>query len=184
MTDCRVCEVLFVPARMGQIVCSVRCAQRMPVIARNTIKAAKKMTRAKLAALKPRSKWMAEAQQAFNAWVRARDAWVGCVSCGTMTGKTNAGHYRSVGSCPELRFDPLNVHRQCERCNTYLHGNLIAYRHALIRRVGIDSVNAIEGPHPAQKHTVEELRAIRDLYRAKSKAIERKFEAPPIDGGL
>ena len=171
MTDCRVCAEPFVPARMGQIVCGVRCAQRMPVIARNTIKAAKKTTRAKLAALKPRRKWLAEAQQAFNAWVRARDAWVGCISCGTMTGKTNAGHYRSVGSCPELRFEPLNVHRQCERCNTYLHGNLIAYRHALIRSVGIENVEAIEGPHEAEKYTIDELRAVRDLYRAQTKEL-------------
>lgn len=171
MTDCRVCEVPFVPARMGQLVCSVLCAQRMPVIARNTIKAVKKQTRDKLAALKPRSKWLAEAQQAFNAWVRARDAWSGCISCGAMTGKKNAGHYRSVGACPELRFEPLNAHLQCERCNTYLHGNLIAYRYALIRRVGIEQVEAIEGPHPAQKYTIEDIRAIRDDYRAKFKDL-------------
>lgn len=171
MTDCRVCAVSFVPARMGQIVCGIRCAQRMPVIARNTIKAAKKQTRDKLAALKPRSKWLAEAQQAFNAWVRMRDEFRGCISCGTNNGKMNAGHYRSVGSCPELRFESDNVHKQCERCNTFLHGNLLGYRAGLRGRVNDDRVEWLEGPHPAKKYTIDELRVMRDDYRKKAKEL-------------
>jgi hypothetical protein len=154
---------------MEQVVCSVACAKRVPIIARNTLKAGRKATKDALAKLKPRSKWMQEAQQAFNAWIRYRDRDQGCISCGTHDGKVNAGHYLSTGARPELRFEPLNVHRQCERCNTYLHGNLIAYRVELIRRIGQEIVEALEGPHPPRKFTIPELQAIRDQHRTKVK---------------
>ena len=169
MTTCQVCDAEFDKSRMGQVVCGVKCAQRLPVVNRKAEKAAAKKTRAQLAALKPRKQWLAEAQVAFNAWVRARDVWMGCISCGTMAGKVNAGHYLSVGARPELRFEPLNVNRQCERCNTYLHGNLIAYRHALLRRIGAERVDWLEGPHEAKKHSIDELRQMIGEWRAETR---------------
>ncbi len=173
MTNCSVCAAPFSPQLMGQVVCGVRCAQRTPVIARNTLKAERKETKKRIEAIKPRAKWLAEAQQAFNAWIRLRDEKLGCISCGATTGKMNAGHYLSVGARPELRFDPQNVSKQCERCNTYLHGNLIAYRAELIRRQGQGAVDRLEGHHGPLKLSVDELRAIRDDYRAKTKALTK-----------
>ena len=134
-------------------------------------KAASRAIKARKEAAKPRSKWLEEAQVAFNAWIRARDAGKGCVSCWTHNGKANAGHYLSIGARPELRFEPDNVHLQCERCNTYLHGNLIHYRQELIQRMGIDRVEWLEGPHDPKKYTIDDLREIRDHYRAELKAI-------------
>jgi uncharacterized protein YecT (DUF1311 family) len=166
--DCRVCSKPFEPARPLQSVCSMRCAVRQVKAQKTDLK---RQTKARKEAVKPRSKWLQEAQQAFNAWIRARDACKGCISCGTHVGKANAGHYLSTAARPELRFDELNVHLQCERCNTYLHGNLIAYRQALIERIGLSAVESLEGPHPAQKWTVYELKAIKDEYRARLKEI-------------
>ncbi len=131
----------------------------------------RKETKAKLEAIKPRSKWLKEAEQAFNAWVRARDARLCCISCGTRFGKVNAGHYRSVGACPELRFEPLNVHWQCERCNTHLHGNLIDYRRNLIDKIGMRGVEWLEGPHTPKHYTIEDLKAIKNIYRQKTKEL-------------
>jgi hypothetical protein len=166
-TACRVCDKPFEPSMPLQAVCGLTCARKVPQIAR---KAAKAQDKARREAIKPRSKWLAEAQQAFNAWIRARDAGKGCISCGTHTGKANAGHYLSVGARPELRFTETNAALQCERCNTYLHGNLIAYRIALIERIGLAEVERLEGPHPSAKWSVEQLRAIRDDYRTKEVA--------------
>lgn len=83
----------------------------------------------------------------------------------------NAGHYLSVGARPELRFEPLNVHLQDERCNNYLHGNLIAYRIELINRIGQDAVDKFEGKHPPKKYTIDDLKTIKETYRAKLKAL-------------
>ncbi len=163
--ECSVCHEPYTKFTTTQVVCSVKCAKRVPVLER-------KKDRARREALKTRSDWMKDAQQAFNAWIRARDEHLGCISCDTRDGKVNAGHYLSTGARPELRFDPDNVHRQCERCNTHLHGNLIAYRARLIERRGLGTVERLEGPHAAKKYTVADLRAIRDEYRAKARALK------------
>jgi hypothetical protein len=134
-------------------------------------------TRARRIALKSRRDWMAEAQKAFNAWVRVRDAALPCVSCGRHhEGQYHAGHYLTVGARPELRFTPNNVHKQCSACNTHLHGNLILYRVELVKRIGLAAVEALEGPHEPAKYTVDELRQIRDTYRAKARSLKAQLE--------
>ena len=174
MTACRVCATEFPPQRMGQQVCGVRCAQRLPVVARKADKAQQRRDKAKLDAIKPRSHWLKQAQDAFNAWVRALDvkAGRGCISCGTHNGKMNAGHYRSVGSSPELRFEPKNCHLQCERCNTYLHGNLIEYRAALMKRNKY-AVEWLEGPHEPKHYSTDELRTMAAEWRKQTRELLR-----------
>ena len=165
---CPVCATPYIPARPMQAVCGARCAHRK-------IKQDKADERAQVKTRKEAVKTLpvlkAEAQQAFNAWIRARDAGKGCISCGTHNGKANAGHYLSTGARPELRFNEANVALQCERCNTYLHGNLIAYRINLIERIGSGVVDWLEGPHQPAKWTIDELRAIRDDYRRRLKEM-------------
>jgi hypothetical protein len=175
MTSCRVCSTEFPPNPMLPLarVCSVKCSSKVGRMDRAAfkakVKAEKQADKAKRESLKTRSQWMKEVQQEFNAYVRARDVERGCISCGAMTGKMNGGHYRSVGASPELRFNELNCHKQCERCNTYLHGNLIPYRVELIRRIGLTALEALEGPHAPLKLSVADLKALRNEYRAKLK---------------
>jgi 5-methylcytosine-specific restriction endonuclease McrA len=135
-------------------------------------KAAAKALRERKEAVKPRSQWLREAQTAFNAYIRKRDESMPCISCGRFhDGQWHAGHYLSTGARPELRFDEANVWRQCQPCNTHLHGNLVLYRAELIRRIGLAEVERLEGPHQPCKWTVTELKAIRDEYRAKVRAL-------------
>ena len=104
-------------------------------------------------------------QASFNAWIRFRDEGEPCNSCGRSTGcKINAGHYLSVGSHPELRFNPLNVNLQCEYCNVYKSGNIKEYRPRLIDKIGLELVEWLEGPNDAMKYTCEQLREIRAYY--------------------
>jgi len=174
MTACTICRADFAAANDAHVVCSIACAKRIPAFSRKQAKIERLATRAKLEALEPRSHWLKQAQAAFNGWIRARDAGKGCISCGTQTGKENAGHYRSVGSCPELRFEPANCHLQCERCNTYLHGNLIDYRAQLITRIGTDGVSWLEGPHGPAKHSTELLKGMGAMYRAMARELNNK----------
>jgi hypothetical protein len=169
---CGVCGRLFSRRNTLHRVCSPRCAVK-------SVKAQKSAERQEFKRrkddAKPRSQWLKEAQTAFNAWIRARDAGRGCISCGTHNGKANAGHYLSTAARPELRFHPLNVHLQCERCNTYLHGNLIAYRAALMERIGSAQLEMLEGPHPTSKLTRDDLKAIRDYYRARLRVLQNSL---------
>lgn len=173
----KACSDKFAPVRAMQVACSVGCAIILSKekIRADTEKAAKldrAETKQKLDAIKPRAKWLAEAQAAFNAFIRERDAALPCISCGRFhQGAHDAGHYRSVGAMPSLRFHEDNCHRQCVPCNQHKAGNVIEYRIRLIERIGADRLAFLEGPHAPVKHTIDDAKAIKALYRAKHKAL-------------
>ena len=119
-----------------------------------------------------RSVMTRRAQTAFNAYIRKRDEKEACISCGRHhQGQYHAGHYRSVGSSPENRYNELNVHKQCSACNNHLSGNLIPYRVNLIDKIGLDAVEFIENSSKAKKYTVEELKEIEQEYKRKLKEL-------------
>ncbi|MNJ22752.1 Bacteriophage Lambda NinG protein [compost metagenome] len=179
------CRASFVPKVSFQTWCSPDCAvviargkqekkrKALAAIERREIKVRKEK-------LKTRADHMREAQALFNEFIRLRDAGQPCISCDSLpsdhdliTGsRWDAGHYRSVGACPELRFEPLNVHRQCVKCNRNLSGNAVEYRIRLVQRIGADLVAFLEGPHQVRKYTIEDLKAIKAEYRAKIKQLK------------
>ena len=178
---CRVatCRASFVPSRMGQAVCSPACAmidapRHEPKARKALADIERKDIKVRKEKLKNRADHLKDTQQAFNAWVRARDAALPCVSCGRHHGgQYHAGHYRTVGANPELRFEPLNAWKQCAPCNNHLSGNLINYRISLLQRIGEEKVAWLEGPHEAKKYTVDELKAMTADYRAKTRELKR-----------
>lgn len=182
------CGKPFKPTMTTQKVCSIACALAMSkdskvqkIAAKAITKQARQELQERREKLKTRREHMAEAQTAFNAYIRERDAGLPCISCDSLpsdhdliTGsRWDAGHYRSVGACPELRFEPLNVHRQCVKCNRNLSGNAVEYRIRLVKRIGADRVHWLEGPHKPQRLTIEDLQAIKALYRQKLKDLRR-----------
>jgi hypothetical protein len=170
---CRVCPKTFIPRQPMQVVCGLACARRMPILARKEAKAEKQATRARIDELRPLGYWLKQAQAAFNAWIRERDAHRPCVSCGTTKAAWDAGHYLSTGARPELRFDPANVHKQCVQCNQHKSGNAVLFRLELLRRIGPAEVDRLEGPHEPKRYRVDDLKAIRDHYRAELKALQK-----------
>ena len=181
---CRVCRERFETNYSNRVVCSIKCS--IELVQKNKAKKAakersekrKKLREAK-ERIKTRSDWMKDAQKAFNAWVRERDHVEPCISCGKfvnndglITGsRADAGHYRSVGACPELRFTEENCHLQCVRCNRDLSGNSVAYRIGLIERIGLEKVEWLEGNHPPKKYTIEDLKGICRHYRAEARRL-------------
>tara|TARA_R110002020_G_scaffold65330_7_gene172611 strand:+ start:1296 stop:1829 length:534 start_codon:yes stop_codon:yes gene_type:complete len=123
-------------------------------------------------ALKTLSDHIKELQVIFNQWKRLIDKGNNCISCDKPSKKENAGHYRSAGGNPELRFEPLNVHLQCEYCNTYLHGNLIYYRINLIKKIGLEKVEWLEGYHEPKNYTIDQIKGLKVLYRLKIKNLK------------
>ncbi|MGY2685077.1 recombination protein NinG [Pseudomonas tolaasii] len=189
---CRVvtCGTTFTPARLGQAVCSPACAmidapRHEPKARKALADIERKNIKVRKEKLKTRADHLREAQAAVNEYVRLRDAHLPCISCDStpndndlMTGsRWDAGHYRSVGACPELRFEPLNIHRQCVKCNRNLSGNAVEYRIRLVVRIGAEKVAWLEGLHPACKYTVEEIKAIKAKYRAMTKELKKGLAA-------
>ena len=168
----RTCRAPFVPTQSFQSWCSPECGVQiardkqqkertaLDKIERKAIREAKER-------IKPRAAYMKETQSAFNAWVRERDRDLPCISCGRHhQGKYDSGHYRSVGSNPALRFEPLNCHRQCVPCNQHKSGNAIEYRIGLVARIGAEAVAWLEGPHEPKHYSIDDLKQIRARYLA------------------
>ena len=174
---CRHCRERFLPARPLQSACSAPCAIALATAVRE--KSDRAADRAKREKLKTRSDWVREAQTAFNAFIRARDHGRPCICCGgfgngwSRGGEFDAGHYRSRGAAPHLRFDERNVHAQLKRCNRYASGNVFGYRKGLIERIGQQQVAALECDETPGRWSIEELKAIRDQYRRRAREIAR-----------
>ena len=185
---CKACGEKFAPMfNTAQVVCSPKCAlAHAPANSEKARKAIAQRDRREIKVrkekLKSRADHLREAQAAVNEYVRLRDAHLPCISCDSMpndsdlmTGsRWDAGHYRSVGARPELRFEPLNIHRQCVKCNRNLSGNAVEYRIRLVLRIGADKVAWLEGPHLARKYTVEEIKTIKAEYRAKTRELKKE----------
>ena len=174
------CGISFPPQRLGQAVCSPKCGlaikdvnqerarKSLAQIERREIKVRKEK-------LKSRADHLRETQAVFNEWIRLRDAALPCVSCGrSHEGQWHAGHYRTVGANPELRFNPDNVHKQCAPCNNHKSGDIVNYRINLVKRIGLERVEILEGPHKPQRYTVEDLKTMKADYRALTKELKRE----------
>ncbi len=147
------------------------------------VRAEKRQDREKREAGKSIRKLIAEAQTAFNAFIRTRDAKQPCICCGKPFepqrpgGSMDAGHYMSRGSSCQLRFDEANVHGQRKNCNRPGGTTRASFRAGMIARVGLAEVERLERDDGVHKWTHDELRAIRDQYKAKAKVLKR--EAAP-----
>lgn len=127
--------------------------------------------------VKPRKKLLSETQTAFNWFIRERDFEKPCVSCGRPNDgqhQRHAGHYKTVGSSPALRFDEDNCHAQCSVCNNHLSGNLVEYRKALEVRIGIEAIERLEGPQDPKKPSTEELEGIKKHYNREARLLNKK----------
>jgi hypothetical protein len=118
----------------------------------------------------PLSKQVAKTQRVFNTYIRKRDKDKGCVSCKSPKVE-HASHYFSAGKYPALRFHEDNVHGSCLRCNYFMAGNLIEYRKTLVKRIGNERLELLEGQANRKVHkwSVLELQTIEQEYKQKIK---------------
>lgn len=171
MKKCRICKTEFSPRSTTQILCSHECA--FEYVKQQAQKRVRKEVREAKEKIKSKADWMREAQAAFNKYIRARDSEDPCISCNRYhQGQYHAGHYRSTKAAPELRFDELNVHKQCQPCNTHLSGNIVEYRKNLVEIFGEEKVQWLEGKHEPKHYTIEELKEIKRKYSQLAKGLE------------
>ncbi|MGV8004542.1 recombination protein NinG [Photorhabdus temperata subsp. temperata] len=128
--------------------------------------------KARKLAVKPLSYFRNQAQQAFNAFIRERDKYQPCISCGRFhNGQYHAGHYLTIKAHPELRFDEDNVHKQCAPCNNHLSGNIINYKPCLIEKIGQERFDRLMSHHALQKLKRDDYEQIRDYYKDKLRRL-------------
>lgn len=167
---CKTCKEWFKTEKKYQVVCGkIDCAlehgKNMAIKQREQTKRAFNQ--------KDKSKAREKAQIVFNAFIRERDKDLPCISCGRVNNvKYNAGHFKSAGQNPNLRFNELNVHKQCEYCNQFLSGNLAEYRKNLIIKIGLENVEALERDKSVKKYTLEDYNKIISEYKEKTKALQ------------
>lgn len=188
------CRQWFHPVRDTQTVCGYECASAVGKeqtaksraeaqrVEKKRQREEKKESRDRQAKkrleVKPLSYFAKQAQQAFNEFIRYRDRHQPCISCGRYhDGQYHAGHFRTTGANPELRFNEDNCHRQCAPCNNHLSGNLVAYQPALIAKIGQARFDALMGPHELPKWKRDDYIRIRDEYRAKLKELKQREAA-------
>lgn len=185
MSKCKACKQPYTRTRPMQVVCGHECAislarARSAKKAKADARRDRAETKTKLEAMEGLPALKRKAQAAFNGFIRARDEGMPCISCGkaliagAIGGGYDAGHYRSVGSAPHLRFDPTNCHGQCKHCNQYLAGNHVAYRQGLLERIGLEQLELLEDDQCIRRYTREGLKELAVQYRAMTRELEKQ----------
>ncbi len=174
---CNACKGYYLPYSTLSQACSIPCAQALVKMKRDKKEAriARKELKDGRDRLKTKSEWAIEAGVQFNRYIRALDPYGVCISCQKPPKKRNAGHFRSVGAAAELRYCLINVHLQCEYCNTHLSSNAIEYRINLVKKIGVDGVEWLEGPHRVKKYTIDDYKEIKRGFSEWARELEREL---------
>jgi len=168
---CKNCKEKFEPIRFNQKYClESKCVR---VWVESEKEKVWKKTKAKMKSdLETVQELIKAAQIIFNKYIRLRDKGQNCISCQKKPLKENAGHYYNANNHWNVRFNELNVHLQCEHCNTYLSGNLIEYRKGLINKIGEEQLTLLElEVKKTRKFTKDELKEIIKTYKEKIKQL-------------
>lgn len=167
---CKMCGVIFKPDKGLQRACSYQCA--LTYARKQAWDAETKRRREKGKTL---TEWADDAQEAFNRYVRLRDADLPCVSCGRFhTGQYHAGHYRPRSVASQLRFNLWNVHKQCQPCNTHLSANLALYRKCLLTKIGEEKVMWLEGNQQRADYSVDYLKRLKKVFNKKANRLQKR----------
>ncbi len=187
------CFVRFEPARpyitwhdenCGAVIALAKLEKLKASKAKAKRDADRKSDLARKQKLKTRSDYMREAQTAFNFYIRTRALYYGhvCISSGApitsngVGGGFDAGHYRSIGSAPHLRFNLNNVWGQSKQDNRYGAGASFEYRRGLIMRCGIEVVEALEANDEVRKFDITYLVRIKRIFTKKAKRLIKRME--------
>ena len=172
MPRCKNCKNKFEPVRFNMKYCTESICLRAfsdEIKAKQWQKTKQKMK----AELETVQDIVKAAQMVFNKYIRERDKNELCISCKNIPKKVNAGHFWNANNHWNVRFDEDNVHLQCERCNSFLSGNLIEYRANLITKIGAERFSQLEAKaRVTRKFTKDELKDLIAIYKGKLKDLQ------------
>ena len=173
---CKHCKTKFIPKRFLMKYCceTEECAKAFNEFAK--AKMQKNWNKEKKVIkenLMTKGDWIKICQTHFNTYIRLRDAHLPCISCGVYNCEEfHAGHYIAT-TYQFLRFNELNVHKQCSKCNTHLRGNSIPYRINLIKKIGLKAVEKLENErHLNFELDINGIKELTELYKQKIKDLK------------
>lgn len=178
---CKICKSAYVKRNPWQSLCgSVDCA----IAVANKAKAKREriersVTKQKLEAIKPRAKYMAEAQAIANRYARVRDAKDGCISCdkpANWGGQWHGSHFRSVGAASSVRLNLWNIHKACSICNNHLSGNIADYTPRLIAKIGAERVEWLRAQNQLVKHDIDYLKKYKRVIGKRLNRMIKRLE--------
>lgn len=174
-------------------------SEKLKLKARQTVAKKEKTVRSELRArkeaIKPKSKWLAEAQAAFNKYIRLRDYYDPCISCLKLRevveaeqgykvgGCWDAGHFMTRGAKGQLRFVLFNVHKQCKSCNAgggkFSHKAATVdagYRVNLVKKIGLEKVEWLENNNELDisKGDVEYLKRVKKIFSKRARYYAKR----------
>ena len=178
------CRGSFVPQRLGQAVCSPKCALATVEVQKakekkSLAQAGRRDIKVRKEALKTRADHAKEAQTVMNRYVRLRDAHLGCISCNKPAnwgGQWHCSHFRSVGAAAHLRFNLWNMNKSCSQCNAHLSGNIMVYRPRLVEKIGAEKVEWLECNQDLVRHEIPYLKRLKAVFTKKVKRLEKLYE--------
>ena len=172
---CKVCRESFQPERQMQPCCSIKCAiedvnKAKEIKRKKDLAEFRKKDKIKSVERKQKKREYSRAarldalQKLVNRWVlKVRDKDMPCCTCGksSKSVKYDAGHYRTRGACPELRFELTNIHKQCSvNCNGWGSGMRSEYRDFIEHKYGLDHLEWLDGTHKTLKEQLPDDDAI------------------------
>lgn len=182
MSTCKVCKTDFMKTKPLQTVCGLECAKVIGATKAKAIKAKRERldraeTRERLEGIKPRSKFMAEAQAIANRYARVRDMADGCISCdkpASWGGQWHGSHFRSVGAASAVRLNLWNIHKACSICNNHLSGNIAAYTPRIVTKIGAGRVDWLQAQNQLVRHDIDYLKKYKRVIGKRLKRMEKK----------
>ena len=174
---CKICNDLFTPYNSLQQVCSPICAVKF---VKQKTKKDKEMVDKWIKGKKEQDtlqSHLLHTRTLVHKMVRLRDHGKPCISCGcSWLDNFEAGHYHKAELYSSLRFDFFNIWGQCKKCNSYLEGNLDAYKLRLPYIIGFKQFDALNRRATLDKKFIKiwtrtELKEIQN----KAKILIKKF---------
>lgn len=84
-------------------------------------------------------------KQNCHTYIRLRDKGKPCISCDTPYNDTfQATHFYKSELYSNLRFNEMNIHGGCQKCNLFKDGNESGYRVGFLKRFGADQLQKID----------------------------------------
>lgn len=190
MPRCRFCRDLYKPTRpMQPSGCCAKFECQASFIAEHVAKqrkkrakderaaqiADRKTVKAKLAKLTP-GYLEGKAQEAINAYIRARDHEHGCISCdkpANWDGQWHGGHLIPRGRSSFLRFDLRNINKQCSVCNHREGGMVAEHERGIISRHGQGRLDYLRSAPRSRRYDDDYLIRLAKIFRKKTRITKK-----------
>ena len=191
---CKQCQERYMPRAPLQVVCSLPCsiAYTKAKTEAKALKEFNRETKRRKEKLRDKQWYLEKAQTAFNSYIKERDWFLPCISCGKPHNTNasqvyrNCSHYRSRKAASQLRYNTYNCSMSCSQCNkedsghimqrTTKDGIILGYREGLKAKYGTEILSMLENNHQFSDYSIEYLKRLREIFAKRARLYKRLRE--------